>query len=175
MSKGAGLLVLLLLAPPGLWAQQGQTQPQNKPAAKKAKPADPADVETLTGNSNGAQAPEAAPRTGHALNGQPAPKLGHPLDPADVDVLTGKATGYARSGNPGYAAPYVYPGYAVGSQFGGSQFAPVSTATSPLFVPRAFGRIGNRSFILLGTTTGRANLFFAPGMSGRRSSFFFIP
>lgn len=170
-------LAATLLAAPILLAQQPAQQPQaQSPAAKKPKPVDPADVETLTGRQNDAQTPETAPRAGHALGGQPAPKLGHPLDPADVDVLTGKGNGYTRYGTRGYVTPYGYPDYAVGgSQFGGSQFAPVSTATSPLFVPQAFGRIGNRSFLVLGTATGRSTLFFAPGAFGRRSSFFIIP
>jgi len=167
MKKGAGLLVLLLVVASGLWAQQGQsqTQPQSKSAEKQAKPVDSADVEA----PNRAQAAKGTPRVGHPLNGQPAPKLGHPLDPADVDVLTGKANGDARSRYRGYVTPYVYPDYSVGgSEFGGSLFAPVSTATSPF--PFAFGRFGRRNFFFVGGQFVPRALFFSRGRA-----FFILP
>jgi len=163
------LLALVLMAAPAALAQsQGSEQSQQeKPAAKKPKPLDPADVETLTGRPTGQATAEPAPKPGHPLAGERAPKKGHPLDWRDVDILTGKADRYAQRG---YAAPYVYADVPVSgsrfgtSQFGSSQFgttrfgtsrfATVTTEVSPLpFIPlgnigtRRFGFAGGRSFV----------------------------
>ena len=108
---------------------------------------------------------------------KPAPKLGHPLDPADVDVLTGKNTQNAGAARPVEVLPYGFAGYggyagygrfgySMGtSRFGGSQFAPVGGSAQPLFAPIAFGRVGNRSFFVVGNTGsfGAPFFFFSRG------------
>ena len=105
---------------------------------------------------------------------KPAPKLGHPLDSADVDVLTGKANRTTGANRPVEVLPYGYGGYAgygrfgysMGtSRFGGSQFAPVGGSAQPLFAPIAFGRVGNRSFFVVGNTGsfGAPFFFFSRG------------
>ena len=106
---------------------------------------------------------------------KPAPKLGHSLDPADVDVLTGKANRTTGANRPVEVLPYGYGGYAgysrfgahsIGtSRFGGSQFAPVGGSAQPLFAPIAFGRVGNRSFFVVGNTSsfGAPFFFFSHG------------
>src|SRR5574337_1489133 len=85
-----------------------------------------------------------------------APKPGHPLDPADVDVLTGKTKAPRNAGHVVEVSPYGYAGYAGYpvnvAQYSPSQFARVTTATQPPFVPLLFGRAGNRSFLLIGNT-----------------------
>ncbi len=162
--KRAAFLAVLLFAPQNLCAQQqSQEPPQPAPAVNTAAESVPPSTTAQ------AQAPTSAP------------KLGHPLDPADVDILTGKADraarGYAGRGVP-YASSYGYGG--TGYQFGQSQsgpslFAPVSTATSPPFVPLAFGQVGNRPFAVFGSTIPIAPLFFTPGgFFGNAGTFFFI-
>ena len=103
---------------------------------------------------------------------KPAPKLGHSLDPADVDVLTGKANRTTGANRPAEVLPYGYGGYGgygiypVGtSRFSGSQFAQVGGSAQPLFAPIAFGRVGNRSFFVVGNTSsfGAPFFFFSRG------------
>ena len=110
--------------------------------------------------------PQAPDRT---VQGQaaPAPKLGHPLDPRDVEILTGRPQAVAPSGYrveiPAYW-PFSYPINT--SRFSQPLFAPLSTATRPPFVPLLFGRVGGRSFILIGSTTSlRVPFFFSLGRS----------
>ena len=166
-------LVFVLVAAPSVLAQSqsGSQQPAQQTPPKQPKPADPADVETLTGRPNGQAEAEPAPKTGHPLGGQAAPKKGHPLDPRDVDILTGKADRYAPRNN---LNPYVYVDTPVGgsrfgySQFGSSQFSPVSTRVSPL--PFAFGRVGNRSFFFVGGRQLPVSVFLSRGRS-----FFILP
>lgn len=105
----------------------------------------------------------------------PAPKLGHPLDPADVDILTGKTRAPAYSAYRGYAGPYAYGYPANASLFGQSRFAQVSTATQPPFAPLVFGRVGRRSFIVIGTTTPVGSGFFFLGGARRSAIFFPVP
>lgn len=172
----------LLMLAQGAWAQQsgqgqGQQSGQQAEEKPKPKPLDPADVETLTGRPYGNGQAEPAPKPGHPLNGVPAPKKGHPLDWRDVDILTGKAD---RAPRQTYA-PYVYvdPGYGRFGTYGrrgaaynsDSFFDSQSTRTSPLFVPRSFGRFHSRNFFSF--DAGRSRFFFT---SGRRhgSSFFFF-
>ena len=145
-----GLLAMLLLSATGLFAQEPP-----KPPARTEEPA-------------------AAP-----TQAQSAPKLGHPLDPADVDVLTGKSK---RASSDAYQAPaispYGYGGYggyggfgpySLGaSRFGGSQFASVGGSAQPLFAPIAFGRVGNRSFFVIGNTSSFGAPFFFFGRSHAR-------
>jgi hypothetical protein len=163
--KQAAFLALLLFATQNLCAQQESQEPSKPaPAVNAAESAPPNDVAKV-------QTPASAP------------KLGHPLDPADVDILTGKADRAARGyTNTNSAVPYTY-GYGYGgtsygfgqTQSGPSLFAPVSTATSPPFVPLAFGRVGNRSFAVFGSTIPFAPLFFTPGrFFGSTGTFFFI-
>ena len=70
-----------------------------------------------------------------------------------------------------YATPYL--SYPVDVPlFGQPMFAPVSTATSPLFAPLAFGRIGRRPFALFsGPGVPGFPLFFVRG----RTAFFATP
>ena len=160
--KRAAFLAVLLLAAQNLGAQQQSQEPPKTPDASDA--AEPASTNTTPQ----AQAPASAP------------KLGHPLDPADVDVLTGKAD--RARGYAGRAVPYSYnygfggTGYQLGQSGSGlSLFAPVTTATSPPFVPLAFGQVGNRPFAVFGSTIPFTPLFFTPGgFFGNTGAFFFI-
>lgn len=146
------LLAILVLAMPAPVLAQTQEKPQ-APARTEEQSAAPAP-------------PQA----------KPAPKLGHPLDPADVDVLTGKTKQNAGAPRPVEILPYGYAGYGYGgygrfgysmgtSRFGGSQFAPVGGSAQPLFAPIAFGRVGNRSFFVVGNTSsfGAPFFFFSRG------------
>ncbi len=144
------LLVVPILVAQGLLAQEpppAQNLPE-EPAANQARP-----------------------------QATPAPKLGHPLDPGDVDILTGKARGSAKLGFRGEVSPYGYGGYPVNvAQYSPSQFARFSNATSPPFVPLLFGRVGNRSFFLIGNTTSFAPpLFFFSRGRGLGSNLLFAP
>ncbi len=121
--------------------------------------------------------PQPPPRTEEQSNAaspqqaKAAPKLGHPLDPADVDVLTGKNKQSARANRPVEVLPYGYAGYGgylgygrFASRWGGSR---VGGSAQPLFAPIAFGRIGNRSFFVVGNTSSFSAPFFF--FSGRRA------
>ena len=111
----------------------------------------------------------ALPGTLAAQQVQPALAPGHPLDPADVAVLTGN---HSAAPTPyAYPAPYIsFPFEA--PLFGQPMFAPVSTATSPLFAPLAFGRFGRRPFALFsGPGVPGFPLFFVRG----RTAFFSTP
>jgi hypothetical protein len=161
------LALALVVAPASAQEKQEQNKPAPPAAPAKAKkpPVDPADVETLTGRPSNQAAPS------------PAPKKGAPLDWRDVDILTGKSNGRSRA----YVTPYVYvdaPGYGrgnTGSVFTDNQFAPVTTETSPLFAPRAFGRVRDHSFIVFGNTAGTSRFFFGPRTGGRSPFFFILP
>jgi hypothetical protein len=189
----AALVLALVMAPAAL-AQEKQDKPANPPPAKaKRPPLDLADVETLTGRPSTQAAPSPAPAKRppvdpadvETLTGRPsgqgapspAPKKGAPLDWRDVDILTGKSNARSRA----TATPYVYvdaPGYGrgrSGSVFTDSQFAPVTTETSPLFAPRAFGRVRDHSFVVFGNTAGSPRFFFGPRPSGRATFFFILP
>ena len=98
---------------------------------------------------------------------RPAPKPGHPLDPADVTTLSAKPQTGSYYG--AYGAPYVYPTY--GGWYGDSYFAPVSTETSPPFMPLVFGRIGDRPVVLFTST----NRDVPPLFYGHGRQFFFAP
>lgn len=106
------------------------------------------------------------------LAAQQAPALapGHPLDPADVAILTGSRSA-APTPYAAYATPYL--SYPVDIPlFSQPMFAPVSTATSPLFAPLAFGRIGRRPVALFsGPGVPGVPLFFVRG----RTVFFATP
>ena len=168
-------MLMVLLAATGAWAQQssGQSQEQEPPkqeAKPKPKPVDPADVETLTGRP-------------YQREMAPAPKKGHPLDWRDVDILTGKSERAEREARRPYAgyAPYAYGGVpAYRGRYGSSalaseesQFAPVTTQTSPFFPPRFFGRGHGRSPFFFGPR-GAQPFFFGHG-GGRHSTLFLIP
>src|SRR5574341_70764 len=127
---------------------------------------------------------EAQTSTTTSPQAKPAPKLGHPLDPADVDVLTGKNKPNAGASRPVEVLRYGYTGYGYGrygrfgysmgtSRFGGSQFAPVGGSAQPLFAPIAFGRVGNRSFFVVGKTGsfGAPFFFFGRGRARHISLF----
>ena len=114
------------------------------------------------------------PRLAVAQQASPAPQLGHPLDPADVAILTGKARGAAAPS--GAAVPPVYYGYPVGVPlFSQSVFAPVSTATHPPFAPVLFGRIRDKSFVVVGGSPGLRLLPSFVFFGGRASPVFFGP
>jgi len=112
---------------------------------------------------------EEQPTAASQPQAKPAPKLGHPLDPADVDVLTGKNKQNAGPARPVEVLPYGYAGYGVylgygrfGSTWGTSR---LGGSAQPLFAPIAFGRIGNRSFFVVGNASsfGSSAFFFAGG------------
>ena len=155
MTKTLLAILVLAMAAPVL------AQTQEKPQA-------PARTEEQSAATNSAQA-------------KPAPKLGHPLDPADVDVLTGKANRTTGANRPVEVLPYGYAGYggfgrySMGtSRFGGSQFASVGGSAKPLFAPIAFGRVGNRSFFVVGNTSsfGAPFFFFSQGHRTRSVGLF---
>lgn len=175
MKRTIFLALALLVAPAALAQSQSSAQPQQeqKPAAKQPTPPDAA-------RPNGQAEPELATRIGHPLGGAPAPKKGHPLDWRDVDILTGKAGGYAQRDSRGYAGAPVYVDAPGGgsrfgySQFGASQFAPVSTEVFPLPRAAAFGGIGTRRFGVRGRVVG-SGFVFLPRFSRRTSTFFIFP
>src|SRR5574342_265449 len=110
----------------------------------------------------------AIPATLAAQQPAPAPKPGHPLDPADVVTLSAKPQTASPYG--AYGAPYAtYPTY--GSWYGDSYFAPVSTETSPPFMPLVFGRVGDRPVVLFTST----NRDVPPLFYGHGQRFLFAP
>lgn len=121
------LLVLLLILVPGtLLAQQAPAKPATPEAAASAA------TETASPSPY-------LPQSQYA-----APQLGHPLDPADVATLTGRAqtsvpAAYRVPYAP-YAAPPVYFNYSSRVPlFGTPMFSPLGTQS--IFFPRWFGGI----------------------------------
>lgn len=133
-------------------AAQSQEPPKYQsvaPKKKEPKPADPADVATLTGRQvppSVAAKPE--PRDPSETNNDPKARKGAPLNPDDVDVLTGK---YDQQRQPGYY-PYGVEGLWTLEWMERNGYAP----NESFFAPDGYGR-----------GYGRDRFLFVPGAFGR--------
>jgi hypothetical protein len=154
----AMLASAVALAVPAQAQGQSQSQSQEPPkyqsvAPKKSapKPADPADISTLTGRPvPPSVAAKPVPRDPAEDNYDPQARKGAPLNQDDVDVLTGK---YDEQRLPGYQR-YGYAedlwtlewmerhGYGPGDSF----FRADGYGRDRVFVPGVFGRGGRPLF-----------------------------
>lgn len=150
---------LAMLAGAVALAGTAQAQTQDPPkyqsvAPKKSapKPADPADVATLTGRPvPPSVAARPVPRDPAEDNYDPKARKGAPLNPDDVDVLTGK---YDPQRQPGYQG-YGYDAEALwtlewmernGYTTGESFFDRDGYGRDRMYVPGVFGRGGRPLF-----------------------------
>lgn len=148
----------IVLAVPAQAQGQSQSQSQESPkyqsvAPKKSapKPADPADISTLTGRPMPPSvAAKPVPRDPAEDNYDPKARKGAPLNQDDVDVLTGKydARGYAGYQPYGIEGLWTLEwmerhGYGPGDSF----FRAEGYGRDRVFVPGVFGRGGPPLFL----------------------------
>jgi len=164
---------LALLASAVALSSAAQEQPKYQsvaPKKKEAKPADPADVATLTGHPvppSIAARPQPAQNPPAGSNGnEAAPRKGAPLNYDDVDVLTGK---YDRKPYTGYR-PYGLEGPWAAEWVERRGYGDDDT----LFVPGAFGRGSRPLFFRHGRRLSPPVFLLRQFLRGG-SSFFLFP